>query len=231
MPSRASGDAPAGWRAGGAGLLEQSQVDQGTDDSHQRHAHEDAAPLEVRQDEITEYGSQHRNDADHAVDEGEGDREARLAQHIPQHGEGHDVERSSAHPLPETPQIKLGDAGRLRRHQGGDHEDEGAPQHHGAPAMAIRQHAPRQHGSRHAQQIDGKSGMDLRLAPLQGLRNAGHGHQIEIDPEGIEDDHQKSTQQKHTHEGSIAAGFTITGALSARWTTQSCKSRGRCRAL
>ena len=47
-------------------------------------------------------------------------------------------------PLPETPQINwaMPVAPLHCRHQGGDHEDEGAPSTTGAPAMAIRQHAP-----------------------------------------------------------------------------------------
>ncbi|MNP13616.1 hypothetical protein D3C76_1059040 [compost metagenome] len=48
--------------------------------------------------------------------------------------------------------------------------------------------------------------MDLRLARLQGIGNLGHGHQIEIDPERVEDDHQESAQQENAHGCSIAKG-------------------------
>lgn len=45
--------------------------------------------------------------------------------------------------------------------------------------------------------------MDLRLARLQGVGNLGHRHQIEIDSDRIEDDHQKTAQQENTHGCSI----------------------------
>ncbi|MFL3931379.1 hypothetical protein LER98_27740 [Pseudomonas aeruginosa] len=46
--------------------------------------------------------------------------------------------------------------------------------------------------------------MDLRLARLQGIGNLGHSDQIEIDPDRIEDDHQKTAQQEYRHGCSIA---------------------------
>lgn len=59
--------------------------------------------------------------------------------------------------------------------------------------------------------------MDLRLARLQGLGNLGHGDQIEIDPDRIENYHQKSAQQENRHGCSItewradACQITATG--------------------
>ncbi|MNJ22898.1 hypothetical protein D3C77_172730 [compost metagenome] len=72
--------------------------------------------------------------------------------------------------------------------------------------MAIRNDPPQQHSGRHAEQVDGEGGVDLRLARLQGIGNLGHGHQIEIDPDRVEDDHQKSAQQENAHGCSIAKG-------------------------
>ncbi|MNE27003.1 hypothetical protein D3C80_1203940 [compost metagenome] len=160
----------------------------------------------MRQDEITEHRRQHRNDADHPVDHGERHRQPRLAQHIPQHGKGHDIERPRPDPLPESAEIELADPRRIGRHQGGNDKDKRAPQHHPAPAMAIRNDPPQQHSGRHAEQVDGEGGVDLRLARLQGIGNLGHGHQIEIDPDRVEDDHQESAQQENAHGCSIAKG-------------------------
>lgn len=77
------------------------------------------------------------------------------------------------------------------------------PQHYPAPPVAIGNHSPQQHGRRHTEQIDGEGGVDLRLARLQGIGNLGHGDQIEIDPNRIEDDHQKTAQQEYRHGCSI----------------------------
>lgn len=39
--------------------------------------------------------------------------------------------------------------------------------------MAIRNDPTQQYGGRHAEQVDGEGGVDLRLARLQGLRYLG----------------------------------------------------------
>ena len=100
----------------------------------------------------------------------------------------------------------------------GDDKNQRPPQHHPAPAMAIRNDPPQQHSGRHAEQVDGEGGVDLRLARLQGIGNLGHGHQIEIDPDRVEDDHQESAQQdaRELLDGNAWEG-TIAHELFHQW--------------
>ncbi|VXA81799.1 hypothetical protein AERO8C_120296 [Aeromonas veronii] len=65
--------------------------------------------------------------------------------------------------------------------------------------------------------------MELRLARLQGIGNLGHSDQIEIDPDRIEDDHQKSAQQEYRHGYSITDWRADTSQITAtgeQWRRQ-----------
>ncbi|MNR28661.1 hypothetical protein D3C85_1459940 [compost metagenome] len=106
--------------------------------------------------------------------------------------------------MPATSQIEVVDTGRIGRHQRGESEDQGAAQYHRATTVTIGGHPAQQHGSRHAKQIEGEGGVDLRLARPQAIGHLGDGDQIEIYSDRIENNHQKTAEQKGTHGDSVA---------------------------